>query len=281
MSDKPKAILILGYPRGGTSLLWNILQSHPDVVATPTETGGTILNMFPTKRVRAALRRKLGDEALIGNGALASAIRARVWAQKMRAWWAPPPGNERTPGERYTWRELSATTPCLKSVAAVDMRMTPLLRSVFDLQVVGLVRNGYALCEGWARRGMGPEEAAERYCELGDLILQGSDCLIHFEQMVADPFVMAEYLYGWLGFPSMQVRKLRLKAKPILTPSGGHMPRHGVAEKKYWFGRRGIGQVVDPGVTARQIARLAPWQREVFGERAAWMLRLLGYSFDE
>ena len=44
-----KIILIAGYSRGGTNLLWNILQSHPDIASPIYETGTILRKHKPLK----------------------------------------------------------------------------------------------------------------------------------------------------------------------------------------------------------------------------------------
>ncbi|MFW5987138.1 MAG: hypothetical protein ACOCPU_02870 [Methanohalophilus sp.] len=54
-----KVIIVNGMQRGGTNIVWNLLQSHPDVVSPIKETGELIYPKLTAGRASRILRKPM------------------------------------------------------------------------------------------------------------------------------------------------------------------------------------------------------------------------------
>lgn len=277
----PNAVVISALSRGGSNILWNILQSHPRLCSPIRETGELIFDeiapfrFFPPSTAKRIAAGRLAR--LVARGHVRHAF--EQW--KLRTLGSPDNGS-RADGVPYQRHEVEQSIPCFKGVDS-DVELNPLLEAIYgNVAYVPLVRDGYAVCDGWMRRGMSAEQAGRKYAGLVRRMLTPGDSdnpivLVKFEEMVADPFGTAERLFKALDLSPTILPKLRLKSKRLLGRRGEHEPRFGEEGRKYWLAPHEIAQALDTGVDRRQSARLAPDARAAFERGAREALELLGY----
>ena len=278
-----RAVVINALSRGGSNILWNILQSHPLLCSPIRETGAlfTEENVLPLVRYLPAARAKRMATWRIARMLAGPYIRRSLHRWKLRNYQSP---NNRTKyeGIPYTLEEVKNSILCFKGVDS-DIDLNGLLRSLYeDITYIGLVRNGYAVCNGWMRRGLSAKAAGRKYSSLVRRILDQQNSsersiLIKFEEMIRDPFGVARQVFHALEIEPADIPKIRLKAKGVLTRTGEHEPRFGVEGTKYWFGPEEILDVLDQEVNDRQEAALKPAARFAFENEAKGVLEMLGY----
>lgn len=189
---------------------------------------------------------------------------------------------QRTEEELYTHESLGSTTLCLKSLGA-DVELAHFLQHAFPTcTFIGLVRDGYAFCNGAIRRGSSAEDAGRIYSRTMSAILRQREhfdrcCIVRFEELLKDPFGTARELYEFCDLDQRRVTKLRLKSKRVLTANGGHEARFGTEGTHYWFGPTQIHEALDSNVDARQAACLSNRERDDFQRVASRELERLHY----
>lgn len=274
--------MVNGLSRGGTNILWNILQSHPRVCSPIYETGElifnhirpfTLLNPSTAKRV-AAWR-------------VTTWLARRYLHRQFEGWkllnLQSLDNNSKYEGVSYSREEVEDSVICFKGVDS-DVDLNRLLESLYqDVAHIVVVRNGYAVCNGWKRRGVSPTEAGRRYASLLRRMLAANDgtrtfVLVKFEDMVREPFATARRLFEELRLEPTELPKLRLKSKRVLDNSGVHNAAFGQEGRKYWFAPDEISKVLDAKIDARQIAKLKDDDRRQFDAKAKQIMRDLGYS---
>lgn len=270
-----KVILLCGFQRGGTSLVWNLIASHPDICAAGYETG----ELFQASQI---LRRCRYEHQQIEPEALRRLVDRELHAFKLHTL-EHDDDRYRADGLLYTQEQVAAAALCLKSVND-DIFLTDLLQQVYpDLYVVVLARNGYALGEGYVRRGRRTTEAARTYQRIGagmQRLMRTAPhaMLLRFEDVLTDPFGAAEELFRFLKVTPIHLDKIRLKSKKVIGVDGDHMPQFGEEHRKYWFDRATVGQALAADIDAIQAARLSPDDIAEIDRLAGDTLRYFGYT---
>lgn len=282
-----KVIVINGFGRGGTNIVWNILQSHPAICSPIYETNEVLSYLFPPRTLRLPfVYSVLRKEFILRPPLLAIAgasIDVRLYVFKLRNL-THSDNRFKFEGVPYTKDEVRNSVLCLKSIAQ-DIYLTELLSRIYEeCFFVGLVRDGFALCEGWGRRGLSPEAAGRHYREIGEKMIEDSQrykryIIVKFEDVLRDPFGMASVLYKFAEVEPTKLEKLRLKTKKVLSPKGEHKTRLGEVGKKYWFTPETIHQIIVPDISNIQAQALSFADRSTFEREAKPVLDYFGYRY--
>ena len=270
-----KVIVLSGFARGGTSIAWNVLQSHPDIVAARYETGALfkksrLLHLFNSSRSfgRSAIGFRVVDYLLFR-----SKMESLRNPDSHRAGTAIP----------STRKQVKQAALCLKSVNE-DVLLTDLLTSIYpDLYFIALARNGYALADGYVRRGKTAGQAGRLYYRVSKEMKRYADLIprfkmIRFEDILRRPFDVAEDLFAFAEVHPRHLERLRLKSKRVIGNEGEHSVAFGTENRKYWFDRNSISQLLDPNVNQRQIDRLSSAMIDEFNREAGSALEFFGYE---
>lgn len=277
MTKNPDVIAVSGFSRGGTSLVWNLLNSHPDICAPLSETNEIVEN---NRSLRVLFR-------------FPTSMRGR--RGRIARWWVDRSFHQaklaaldhedlqfKSPGEVYTKDKASSCTLALKSIDG-GIRLTDGLLHVYpNLAIICVVRNGYAVLEGSLRRGLDPEVVGRRYARNGARMVELSlrhrrTRIVKFEDVLREPFNAAERMYEFVGLPKHDTGLLRLKAKGVIDDTGSHNPRFGQLDRYYWISRDEISTAVDPRVDDRQALRLDRSSIEAFLRHAEPVMDHFGY----
>jgi len=286
---KHRRILVLnGLRRGGTSIVWNILESHPGICSPLEETGQLIypelLTWLPelaTKLVvRTTLTRSWAPSALVRH--FDDDIQRVLWERK-RSNLEDPDNKYKYEGEPYLPDEIDEALLCLKSVNLDTFLVDYFARFYENARFIGLIRNGYAILNGAMRRGDSAEKVGRDYRRVGQKMIQDererSDyMLLKFEDVLAEPFEAAARLFEFAGVAPVRLDKLRLKSKRVLSPDGQHEVRFGEEDRKYWFGPDQIWSILDKDVNKTQVDRLSSEDLHTFERHAGPVLDHFGYS---
>lgn len=278
-----EVILVSGYSRGGSNLLWNLLQSHPEVCAPRYEMGTIFRNHQRLKFAKfIQIARKLG---IINTSLLHRMIDLELYRHKMQTL-SRDDNRYKYEDEPYAREEVKNSVLCLKSVDD-DIDETDLLLEVYPgLAAVFLVRNGYAVAESHLRRGRPVAETAELYKRVGKKMSQYAkrtkkSMFVTFEEILSDPFSLSEKLYQFADLKPETLNKLRLKSKKVVNKEGRSEPAFGEADRKYWFDRNSIQEIIVPDINQKQVSTLSPEQIRTFNEIAADTLIDFSYSVIE
>ena len=278
-TGKQKVIVLNGLARGGTNIAWNILQSHPNIVSPIYETN----QIIGRRSIFAPFQH------LIQRGKNIPWIRKQVCLRfnqyKLKNLYALD-NQYKYEGQRYTREEIERATLCIKGVCSPrnwDISYSELLHSAFSsVYFVGLIRNGFAICESWRRRGISARKAGKLYARFCDKLLRDKEhfpCykIIRFEDMLAAPFVMAKYLFEFVGEEKSDIRKLRIKAKRTLDPKRKHTHQYGDLNRKYWFSEKTISEIIRTDINAVQQKGLSPQEQKAFEAEAGEAMRHFRY----
>lgn len=275
-----KVILINAISRGGSNILWNIMQSHPKVCSPIRETGNVLHPKGPgIHRVSRLCYMRL-DLPMVRRH-----VDKKLFAAKLGNI-NHPSNRYKTEEELYGTDELRTTVLCLKSLND-DIRLTDLFYSMYDdIHAIGLVRNGYAVCEGWVRRGERARDAGRAYARHMGRIIEDSERLnnyrlVRFEQVLTRPFETASSLYDFCDLDPRSIEKLRLKSKRTMGADGEHVHEYETAGDKYWLDRDAMQQFLDVRVDALQAGQLDTSDRKSFEQEASPVLEYLGYSWTD
>lgn len=280
-----KLIVINGITRGGTNVLWNVIQSHPAVCAAIRETSD-LFTPGILGFLRPVAMRAVGSEFLLQPTVTKIAgpmIDARFFNSKMRNF-TDPNNRYKYEGVEYTREEVAEGILCLKSVNR-DNFMNPLLAKMYgeeNVYFVGITRNGYALCQSWVSRGESAARAGKRYKVYIERMIEDGErypnhTMVKFEDLLSDPFSVAEHVFEFAGLDPVRLEKLRLKPKKIMSKDGTRQTPFGEVKAKYWFTRETVGQILVKDIGKIQTNALVDEDRKAFEASAKPVLDYLGY----
>lgn len=263
--------------------MWNLLQSHPDLVSPVLETGQIIYPEWLQKGRLGRVGKRLARRLIVRNNATyLRYIDRRLYEQKMSSL-EHVSNRYKNEHDLYTADEIDAARLVTKSVGE-DCFLTPTLLAAFPgSRSITVVRNGYAVCEGWMRRGLSPKAAARAYRrEIVELKKQQEmterNLVVKFEECIAEPFREFSRMCQFLELDPGSVGKIRIKAKKMIFSDGSHDVRFAREGQKTWVNPDEVDRYLDPRVTCRQIARLTPDQMTVIRKVAGAAMAHFGYE---
>lgn len=273
-------ILIAGFSRGGTNILWNILQSHPQICAPKHETG--VLLNYSDHLIFGKLCASARKVDMASSLLMKKLIDFQLYKYKMNTL-TDENNKYRSENVLYSKKEVSEAAFCLKSVDD-DIFLTDELLSIYpSMSIIFLTRNGYALANGHKRRNNSIEATANLYCrigkKMGDLLKKHEKSLIiNFENILKDPFIVSEKLYRFISVTPTSIPKLRFKSKKIIRHENVHEVQYGEENRKYWFDKEETASFLDPEINKKQIAHLSSSEIKVFNSIAESQLKKFGYN---
>lgn len=278
--------MVQGFAHGGTNVLWNMLQSHPHIVSPIWE-----LNELFGRRARHPLLAygvQYCNDVIPFCRQLRSRFVTREIESAVLQTLTHPDNKYKTPTSRYTHDDLNCVSVVMKGVnnwRYHDIASVPLLRSVYqNMCLIVLSFDGYALCNGWMRRGLHPHRIGELYTRYAREMITleqqfPNKCIrITFSEVVSNPFTLAERLFAWCDITPATLPQLRLKVKRTLGNDGQHTAQQGAEGVKMWFDRASIGSFLDSDIEERQRSLLNTDARRAFTKTGGEGLALLGYS---
>jgi hypothetical protein len=274
-------IFVIGFQRGGTNILTNLVASHPQIRMLGRETHQVFYGK--AREPLAKWKRRLLYSPIL-LGARGHLFRATHLQDRNRV--------PRVLLPYIDWllfREAGRPEPTIR-VLCKNVNGMALVTQVFQEMYPGatffaLVRNGLALCEGHIRRGRRAEEFARLYNRVCQRMLQDAAAmpnyhLVKFEEMVEDPVALAAQAYREVGLDATPVTRYRLQAKQSMDPEGKRSYTFGGQRDRetQWFEPADLSGCFRKDVNANQIARLAPRDRATFLQVAGRTMEQLGYA---
>lgn len=274
-----KVILISGFSRGGTNIIWNILQSHPEICSAMYETHNLINDKENKIRRKISIFRKL---SLTDSAILKSLVDYELYRLKMSNY--VHESNKFIFSDiKYSRKQMKETALCLKSVDKA-IELTDFLLGVYPgLYFISIVRNGYAVLEGHLRRGSSVQETGLLYQFIADKMKYYSEVvpnykLFKFEEVLDDVFACSQRLFEFTDSQPVHLDSLRLKSKRILKSDGEHEVKYGQEKKKYWYDRNNIDNYFNKSINDIQIKNLQSKEIKEFNKYAKSALEYFSYD---
>lgn len=288
-------IVVLGFQRGGTNILVNLLSSHPDT----QRLGAELHEVFYGRHgrpVSAWAKRALAAPILLASSRdvlwpynlaereplprlAAHYADAILFANR----WTRYRANDRHESAR-SQRHRARARLVAKGVNGLAFA-TPLLRDLYpDVHFVALVRDGYALCESWIRRGWDAERSARVYQAVCDRIELDSTRfpnyhVVRFEDLIGDPLSVLTHLYAGVELSGGVPANLKLQAKATIDASGAHRLSFGERDRQIvWVPQDRLSDYLSSDVNEHQRRNLSKQQSEVIEAIAGRALLRFGYA---
>ena len=280
-----RLVVVNGVGRGGTNVIWNILQSHPSIVAPGGETSFFLYPPWVIRHGIHPLRILLRFLVESGFPPSLEALDRRLYEGRM-ANLANHTRSLKKPGQVYSEQEVMKAFLVTKSVGK-DIRCTPAIHNYFpEVYTVNVVRHGFAVCEGWMRRGFSLKSAASKYnVAMREIARQQestqNSMTLRFEDVVRSPVANAEALFDFLGVSPPKLDFYRLKAKTLMSNDGSEGVKFGVSGEKRWIEASRLRDFLDSRISERQIQLLNKDDRYLLGRIIGSTLSRFGYSADQ
>jgi hypothetical protein len=278
-----RLIIIAGMSRGGTNLLWNIVQSHPAVIDSYYEVNeifGRKCNISNYDKFFIEFN-ALSNSNIFDTRDLISS-KFRLFAKY--SFDNDEYNRQKAPSSLYNDHEFSDLTIATKLVSAWEsdvarmvlkrndaLKYLPQLNHAYpDSKILFLIRNGLAVAEGWGRRGADIETAAHWYRKYVLFYEQyvkenpNPATIIRFEDLLEDPFTCAHKIFSFLSLPSVSEMPLRIAIKPTIRSN--HEVVNTTEKSKVWINKDNFREFLDVGINDAQIDKLDNDKKKLFIE---------------
>ena len=297
-----EAVFVNGFSRGGTTMLTNLLASHPEVCLVG-ETHHVFKGHNITDNAWRVINKCLFHDApiLMGQGQNFFSPRLvqprkplKGWSQRLvdRVLYReklrsnhPVFNRYKTAGLEYTRDEIAESRLLCKNIDGMIYGNDAFVDMYPDATFFGLVRNGFAVCEGHVRRGRSAKEIGWRYRVLVNKML--SDCdrvpsyrMIRFEDLVDNPMGTLQAVYAHAGLAVDRVREIRMQVRRVMDSQGNHQLKGDAEWDVVWLSPSELNGYFDSDVDANQIRRLSARDHDDFLSEAEESMERLGYSMD-
>lgn len=287
-------IFIVGLSRSGSSILLNILRSHPDVCSPRGETHQVFYGkpdeplstrLFKALRYLPIVLRQREHVFSLHNyrerrpllpGSMALIDRV-LFFEKLRATGVTQ-NRYRAEGVEYTVEQIRRSRLLCKNLDGLVFT-TPLFAGMYpDATFFGLVRNGLAVCEGHVRRGRSAAAIGRRYARACGQILADARCLpnfhlVRYETLTRETLVTAGEIFELARLDGSQVRAFRL----VVGHGGDEARTGGSADQLRWYTPGEFEETIASGVDDEQIRHIARRDRDDFLAEAGSVMEELGY----
>jgi hypothetical protein len=296
-------IFVNGFSRGGTTILTNLLASHPDVCllgelhhvfngSCITDSSWEVVRKclcYDAPLIMAQCQDFFSPRLIRPRKTLSRWARTRIdlilHREKLRS--AHPLLNRFKQAEtEYTSDEIAAARLLGKNIDGMIYATDAWAEMYPDAVFFGLVRNGLAICEGHLRRGRSASEIGQRYAELVDKMLDDAARLpryrmVRFEDLLAAPWETLQSACVYAGLDAGKVRQIRMQTRRVMDAQGNHRLCGTNEWDVVWLPPEQLTQYFQRDVDNNQIRRLSAEQREEFLNQAGAAMERLGYLASE
>lgn len=292
-------IFINAFARGGSNIVWNLFQSHPDVCSPIYETH----EIFQYNRSRMMRHiGKINDVMIpllsgqprffkINNYSPRRKIPKIAMLYVDFCLFKAKQKNLSHEYNKYKTEHLNYTDEEVKNSRLVSKNLNGIifLTDIFyemypDATFISLVRNGFALCESYLRRGTvsSASEFGKMYKIIAQKMIQDSKKIrryytVKFEDIVSNPVKSLKLLYNYANLNLNDVQKIRLKVKPHFKKTGKRT-RVNIPGEKVWLDFDELNDFLDPNVNEYQINRLNNRDKNDFMKVAHEVMTYFSYD---
>jgi len=301
-------IFVNSFARGGSNIVWEILQSHPSICAPIEETDKIIWQqaghlkkamnvwlslrggyLFPHPEIERGywiLNYGLFDANNYKERRLNKF--AKIYLDNLLYIWKlknieHPFNKYKSKDEIYTLEELKQTRIVAKHINGMIFLTPELIKIYPDSIHFGLVRNGLALCESRLRRktfkdagkfGIIYNKIVTKFLEYEKKY--PNFYLIKFEDLLRDPKEFICTLFNRVSLSYNDGIILRLKAKKFVNSNGIHDTTLEEGSK-YWIDIDSFFEFIEPNINENQIKSMRKEDQEKFLKYAKKSMEQLGY----
>ena len=262
-------ILVVGLSRGGTNIVWNIIQSHQKALGTAFEVNEIFGKSSGISLWEKGIVEFSALTGIISNSAR-NILRNRLILSMLNSVINFEDDQFKSPREKYTVEELSELVLTTKLVSAWEinpfrqllkrndaLKYLPVLDKISKkLKIVIVQRNMFSQVEGWMRRGASIKNAVKwynYYLKVHNQLAEKYEnvMFVDFDEVLQDPFEQAIAIYRFLELPDPDnIQHLRFAPKP--TVSSENSLRKDTYRPKYWANRVNFGDVLSVNVSKKQ-----------------------------
>lgn len=293
-----RPIFIVGFGRGGSSILLNILRSHPDVCSPRGETQQVfhgkpdenfhtrvtkLLRYAPVaiaqrqdvfsirslkpRRAFSAFSRRTIDRVLFDDKCQALGQTQNLFKSE---------------AVKYSNDEILRSRLLCKNLNGLAFLTVEFAKMYPDATFFGLVRNGFAICESHIRRwGKPAHEVGALYKAVCERMIRDAEeypnfHLVKYEDIVSDTAQASATVFELADLDKSLVEKFRLvinKGKGSTERTGGE------ATELQWYSWNEFAEVVTPKMNMEQVEYMSEHKeiRESFLESAGPSMKHFGY----
>lgn len=289
-------IFIVGLSRGGSSILLNILRSHPDLCSPRGETHQVFygkpdeplltrlsklarylpIMLTQQQHVFSPHNCKARKSLLLRNR---KAIDKILFEEKLLAR-DDTQNKYRSEGIAYSDEEIRRARLLCKNIDGLAFA-TQLFADIYpDAVFFGLVRNGLAVSEGHIRRGMTARQYGQLYVRVCTHMIAASKSMpnfhvVHYENLTKNTILEAKRIFELADLDEELVSKFRL----IVGNEGDSERTGGSATQLRWYTPYEFAATIAPDVNEQQINRLSSKDRDDFLKVAGHIMTELGYTY--
>jgi Sulfotransferase family len=260
-----RVIIINCFGRGGSSILWNMIGSSPDVIMTEKEWHQAVFGS--SRRLRNLTTRTFWHLGISSIGLLQRRAHDALLAM-------------RSAEDLRTKRDDASI---VTKVMDYHIVFSSMIARAFDaVDYVVLTRHPFGQCESLMRSGLGLRAACRWYNDvaaaMSDTVEQRQGIVVRFEDLVEKPIAYCDRLYSRLGIAWRTDGRFRLKKKRFGEDRRGNGD---FSENLFeWVGAENAAQCIDAGVARAAIGRLASHTRGEIWRRTRIAAQRLGYQED-
>ena len=293
-------IFVNGFSRGGSTILTNLLASHPEVCLIG-ETHHAFKGHSIADSMWGVLRKCLYNDAPILAGQCQDFFSPRlITERKPLSRWAksrvdailhtekfrsqhPTLNQFKSPEVEYHAGEIEASRLLGMNIDGIVFANDAFVDMYPEATFFGVVRNGLAVCEGHVRRGQTPKEVGERYQKLVDKMCDDANQLaryeiLRFEDVLNQPIETLNRIFLHAGLDISKLDKIRVHTRRVMDAHGNHRLTGKYEWELTWIPLEDLDRYLDRNVDANQAKLLSYGDRNEFLRYAGEAMERLGYS---
>jgi hypothetical protein len=293
-------IFIHGFARGGSNIIMNLLLSHPNVCLSNGETDKVFKGTKWDSTWDVAKKKLLFDYpiCLLSRQNLFSQANLKkrkhvpdylkryidlILYRGRYAAIVDTHNRYKSENIEYTKEELTDCRLLSKGLGGIAFTVDMFSEIYSDATFLGLVRNGFALCESFVRRGFDPKYVGFMYKTVARQLIKSAAertnyHLYYYEDMVENPIEFMKIIYSATRLDINDITKVRLQSKGIMQSDGKRAHIKGRDREVFWHEMVDLHKFIKNDVNQNQIRQLKQKDRDKFLSEAGDVMEELGYT---
>lgn len=289
----------MGFTRGGSNLLLNLLRSHPNVCSPRGETQEVFrgkstepysvrlakrlrylpilmlqkqdvfsIYLWEPRKELSLISKKIIDHILYYDK-----IKALNPDQNLYKW----------KNTKYKIAEIFEARILCKNLNGLIFMTKDFAKMYPDSTFIALIRNGFAVCEGQLRRGHDLNAISQKYNLGCQQMIKDSQkipnyFIFRFEDILINPYSTLNKIYKVSKLDIKEVKQIRLQTKKTIDKRGQHHLQKGIKEKTViWYKVNNFGRHFNLDVNENQMKQLKNEHRSIILKNCRDSLEYFGY----
>lgn len=279
-------IILNCFKKGGSNILWNVFQTHPDICSPITETQEifslgnlslrqglqnatfdgylvALLSMQPKLFNLSNLSRRKGVSKFVQKY-----IDKTIYKWKLKTLYHKDM-KYKNENEVYTLEEVKNARLVLKNNNGLVFLSDLFAEMYPNATFFALIRHPLALYESYKRRKIvkSIEEFVDLYQKIAEKMIQDNKRLdnyhiVKFEDLLEDPLRIIKKCYKMANLAFDMIEKIRFKAKTHFQKNGRYDAGQYIPDSHYWFDLDRIYDILEPNINKYQMNRLENQEKE-------------------